>query len=59
MKYKIEQNGQFLGHHMGNTPKEAVNKMLTTLYGKCYSINKHGTFDLTTGRNHYHITGEE
>ncbi len=59
MKYKIEQNGQFLGHHMGRTPREAINKMLESSYATCYNINKYGWFDLTCGRHNYHITGEE
>ena len=59
MKYKIEQDGQFLGYHQANTPREAISKMLETSYAECYKINKYGWFDLTDGRNQYHITGEE
>lgn len=59
MKYKIEQNGQFLGHHMGHTPKEAIDKMLKSSYAECYNVDKHGLFNLTCGQHSYHITGEE
>lgn len=31
-KWKIEQNGQFLGHHSGHTPLDAVKKACRT-YG--------------------------
>lgn len=58
-KYKITQEKIFLGHHYGKTPREAISRMLKTSYADFYKINKCGWFDLTDGRNHYHITGEE
>ena len=38
-KYRVEQNGQFLGHWTAHTPEEAVNKMLNSSYLSCYDVN--------------------
>ena len=49
-KWKIEQNGQFLGHHSGHTPKDAVDKACRT-YGQIYPVNPNEDFICTKGKN--------
>lgn len=58
MKYKVEQNGQFLGYWQADTPEEAINKAIKN-YGPYYKIDKKDYFDLTCGHHQYHIVGEE
>ena len=58
MKYKVVQNGQFLGHWQAHTPKEAIEKAIKN-YGSFYEINKKDYFDVTSGRYQYHLVGEE
>ena len=58
MKYKVEQNGQFLGHWQAHTPQEAIIKAIDN-YGSYYKIDKEGYFTVTSGRHQYHIVGEE
>ena len=58
MKYRVEQEGQFLGHWQGHTPREAIAKAIAN-YGPFYNINKNGWFDIYTSTKHYRITGEE
>lgn len=57
-KYKVEQNGQFLGHYCAHNPKEAVLKSINN-YGKYYNIDKNGTFHVTRGSKTWQVTGEE
>ena len=57
-KYKVEQDGQFLGHHCAHSPREAISKSIST-YGKYYDINKYGWFNVTRGDKTWNITGEE
>jgi len=57
-KYRVEQDGQFLGHHSGHTPREAIKKAINN-YGNFYNINEYGWFDLTKGKDTIHITGEK
>lgn len=58
MKYRVEQDGQFLGHWQAHTPREAIAKAIEN-YGQYYNIDKYGWFDVTCGSKQYHITGEE
>lgn len=58
MKYKVEQDGQFLGHWQAHTPQEAITKAINN-YGSYYKIDKEGYFTVTSGRKHYYITGGE
>lgn len=50
-KYKIYQNGQFLGHHWGTSPVEAIEKMSKTMYAEVYNINFNDVFDVRRGLN--------
>lgn len=58
MKYKVVQNGQFLGHWQAHTPEEAIKKAVEN-YGAFYKINVKDYFDVTSGRYHHHLVGEE
>lgn len=57
-KYKVEQNGQFLGHWCAHSPQEAIEKAITN-YGIYYDIDPEGAFDVVYGSKKFHITGEE
>lgn len=58
-KYRVEQNGQFLGHHSGHEPAEAIAKAVDK-YGDCYKINTNDWFDVYRGAHHARIyVGEE
>ena len=46
-KYRVEQDGQFLGHWVAHTPHEAVMKMMKSSYANCYNIDKNGEFIVT------------
>lgn len=50
-KYRVEQNGQFLGHHSGHTPADAVHKVFNRSYGEIYNPDK--TKDFTCYRGKY------
>lgn len=52
-KYKIYQNGQFLGHHGGATTQQAFEKMSKSLYPVIYNINLNAPFDIYYGNNHW------
>lgn len=59
MKYKIEQNGQFLGHWQAKEPADAVVKAVEK-YGPFYKINTNDYFDVYYGSKHAQIyVGEE
>ncbi len=47
-KYKISQNGQFLGHFQAHTAAEAVEKAFKK-YGQYYPINPNEYFDIQYG----------
>lgn len=53
-KWRIEQNGQFLGHHMGHTAGDAVEKAIKS-YGPCYNIDPDDWFDVYKGSYHTQI----
>lgn len=58
-KYRIEQNGQFLGHHTGHSAAEAVEKAVNK-YGSYYKINTNDYFDVYYKNEHGRIyVGEE
>jgi len=59
-KYKVEQNGYFLGHHSGNSPLVALGKAMKT-YGEFYPINEAKEFIITRGSQVYivDLCGEE
>lgn len=48
-KYKVEQNGVFLGHHCATSPVQAIEKMSKTLYAEVYKPNFNDYFDVTRG----------
>ena len=48
-KYKIEQNGQFLGHWCATSPAGAVIKMSKSMYADVYKPNFNDYFDVTRG----------
>ena len=56
-KYRVEQNGQFLGHFGAHNPYEATvaayNKNATFYHG----INKDGMFDVYRFNNHWKVNG--
>ena len=56
-KYKVEQDGQFLGHHRANTPQQAVEKALST-YGPFYSININNSFKVSRGQQNFNVLME-
>lgn len=45
-KYKVMQNGVFLGHHSGHTPQDAVRKAVQK-YGEYYNMDTAGQFTVT------------
>lgn len=47
-KYKISQNGQFLGHFQAHTPADAVVKAVAK-YGQYYPTNPNEYFDVQYG----------
>ena len=53
-KYRIEQNGQFLGHHSGHDPAEAIGKAVDK-YGSYYKIDTNDWFDVYKGAYHSQI----
>lgn len=58
-KYRVEQNGQFLGHHRAHSPKNAIEKAILT-YGPFYNINQTDMFVVTRGSKTVEIfIGEE
>lgn len=58
-KYKVEQNGQFLGHHSGHTPADAVVKAINK-NSQYYNINTNDWFDTYRGSDHQRVyVGEE
>lgn len=48
-KYKIEQNGQFLGHWCATSPTGAIEKMSKSMYADVYKPNFNDYFDVTRG----------
>jgi len=48
-KYRVEQNGVFLGHHSSNTTDKIIDKAINK-YGRFYSINVNEPFVLTRGQ---------
>ena len=46
-KYRVEQDGQFLGHWVAHTPHEAVMKMMKSSYANCYKVDTNGEFLVT------------
>jgi hypothetical protein len=54
-KYKIYQNGTFLGHHSAPSPAEAIEKMSRTMYATIYNVNFNDEFDVYRGSNHCQI----
>lgn len=58
-KYKIYQNGQFLGHHGGSTAVRAIEKMSKSFYPKVYKINFNDYFDIQYGFNREKILAGE
>ena len=54
-KYKIYQNGQFLGHHWATSAAQAIEKMSHTLYATTYDVNFNDYFDVYHGFNHAQI----
>lgn len=50
-KYKIEQNGQFLGHWCATSPAGAIEKMSKSMYAEVYKPNFNDYFDVIRG-NH-------
>lgn len=44
-KYKVEQNGQFLGHWSAHSAAEAVEKAVKN-YGSYYNVNTNDWFDV-------------
>lgn len=46
-KYRVEQNGEFLGHWTAHTPQEAIHKMLDSNYADCYKVNPNEQFVVT------------
>lgn len=54
-KYKIEQNGQFLGHWCATSPEQAIEKMSKTLYAGVYKPDFNSSFDVTRGNKIWHI----
>ena len=58
-KYRVEQNGQFLGHHGAHNAAEAVEKAVNK-YGQFYNINTNDWFDVYRGADYARIyVGEE
>jgi hypothetical protein len=54
-KYKIYQNSQFLGHHGGLSPAQAIEKMSKTLYPVAYNVNFNDYFDVYYGSDYSQI----
>lgn len=54
-KYRIEQNGQFLGHWTAHTPEEALDKMFHSSYNQCYNIDDYGVFDIYKNGKHERV----
>lgn len=48
-KYKIEQNGQFLGHWCATSPAGAIEKMSKSMYADVYKPNFNDYFDVIRG----------
>ena len=46
-KYRIEQNGQFLGHWCATSPAGAIEKMSKSMYAEVYKPNFNDYFDVT------------
>lgn len=57
-KYKVEQEEQFLGHHRAHTPRQAVEKALST-YGPFYTnIDANGAFKVSRGQTSVEVYAE-
>jgi hypothetical protein len=54
-KYRVEQNGQFLGNHSGHTPQDAIHKAMQGLYGQIYKPNLVDDFICYKGKDIYTI----
>ena len=52
-KYRVEQNGQFLGNHSGHTPQDAVQKVMQHLYGQIYNPDLTQDFICYKGKETY------
>ncbi len=52
-KYRVEQDGQFLGHHSGHTPQDAVSKMMSKMYGQIYEPDSTKDFICYRGKYNY------
>ena len=59
-KYKIYQNGQFLGHWCATSPAGAIEKMSKTLYASVYNVNFNDYFDIYYGTDYCQVyVGED
>lgn len=54
-KYRVEQDGQFLGHHSGHTPQDAVSKMMGKMYGQIYNPDITKDFICLRGKYSYTV----
>ena len=57
-KYKVEQDGLFLGHHSGNTLQKVVQKAVEK-YGPFCVIDVNKPFTLTRGFKIYQVYLEQ
>lgn len=54
-KYKIYQNGQFLGHWCAPEDYKAIRKMLNSSYAKVYNVSPDDYFDIYKGSEYFHV----
>ena len=54
-KYKIYQNGQFLGHWCATSPAGAIEKMSKSLYPVAYNVDFNDYFDIYYGSDYSKI----
>ena len=54
-KYKVRQNGRFLGHFPGKTPEEAAKKAFVKL-DPYYHLDEKGEFHMTKGSQSFTAT---
>lgn len=59
-KYRVEQNGHFLGHHSGRNLKVIIDKAVDR-YGRFYPIDTNSMFTLSRGQRvlQVDINGQE
>ena len=53
-RYRVEQDGVFLGHHHGNSLQSVVQKAIDQ-YGRFHHIDEHKPFLLTKGSKIYQV----